>query len=285
MPSTRRCTTAIVQTAIPLLFFCVACAPVLTGRTVYAQEGQEQSPNLSFPTPSTTGTFGVKSAGALNEVVAHIQAVSANGWQDLEGQGTMTFPAGDTHQASLYLLRSAYTRLDVVMDSGTRSLRVQNYSGKHLDENGNQGSLPLATASTGVVAFSRVWSDAVSSPRVSLFDQGLYTGTGQNLHRITMEYQCGGSSQSGAAALTTDIATDLYFDPNTHLLLFSVDNVQFMNSAVNFSRVTSYSAYQQFNGTLVPTLLSQTMNGQSVWTLQLNQITINTNPPTSTFSF
>jgi hypothetical protein len=128
-----------------------------------------------------------------------------------------------------------------------------------------------------------VWTDAATSLQVSLFDQGLFTRTGQNLHRITMEYPLYPTSQG----LNTDtVSTDLYIDPNTHLLLYSVDLVRFNSSpGQSFSRITSYGGYKSFSGIAVPTALQQTLNGQLQWSLQLRQIAINTNPPADTFSF
>jgi predicted site-specific integrase-resolvase len=51
------------------------------------------------------------------------------------------------------------------------------------------------------------------------------------------------------------------------------------------ARVTSYGNYHSFEGVSVPTTIKQALNGQEQWTLQLSQVTINTNSPTSTFSF
>jgi hypothetical protein len=113
---------------------------------------QEQS----FPSPSTTGTVGTKDAGAITEIKQHLQAVSGAGWQDLKGTGILTYPSGDTHKASLYLMGSDSSRLDIAMDSGTRSLRITGAIGRFQDEKGNQGSLPPATSSTGIVAFPQI---------------------------------------------------------------------------------------------------------------------------------
>jgi hypothetical protein len=250
----------------------LAIAPV----SVSAQE-------QSFPLPSTTGTLGNKDAGALAEIKAHLLAASATGWQGLEGTGTLTYPDGDVHSALLYLRGSKYSRLDITMDSGTRSLRVSGIAGRFQDEKGNPGVLHPATSSAGIVAFPRIWTDAAVSTKVSLYDHKIYTGTGQSLHRITIEYPIdaeGGSSFSKRTA-----ATDLYFDPNTHLLLFSVDSFSVSTMRRQLTLVTSYGNYQPFEGVSVPTTIKQALNGQEQWTLQLSQVTINTNSPTSTFSF
>jgi len=220
----------------------------------------------------------------LAEINAHLQAVGAGGWQSLEATGTLTFPDGTSHAASLFLTGSTFQRLDIEMESGSRSLRLGGVAGRFQDERGSMGSLPPATARAGIVAFPRIWADAASSSNVSLYDQHLYTGTGSNLHRITLEYALEGSSQSHFGNRTA--ATDLYFNPGTHLLAYSVDTVTFIGFVrQSFSRVTSYEEYQQFNGVKVPTTIKQYLNGQLQWTLLLSQVTENATHSADTFLF
>jgi len=117
---------------------------------------------------------------------------------------------------------------------------------------------------------------------LSLHDQGTSGVFGPSLHRITYEYAL--NTQDSSVVSTH--ATDLYFDPNTHLLLFSTDLVTFGNtSGQTFLRMTTYGSYQPFNGVLIPTSISQYLDEQQEWTLQLTQVTLNSNFPASTFSF
>jgi hypothetical protein len=237
----------------------------------------------SFPSPSTTCAVGNKDSGAIAQIKQHLQAVSSAEWQDLKGTGTLTYPSGDIHKASLYLMGSNNSRLDIVMDSGTRSLRVTGTVGKFQDENNNQGSLPPATSSTGIVAFPQIWSNSTTSPLLSLCDRESYSGTGQSLHRITVEHPV--DNKNGSLPGKKTVATDLYFDPTTHLLLYSVESVVFNRVRKPLMRVTSYSAYQSFNGVLVPTVIRQALNGQEQWTLKLSQVELNTHLSADTFLF
>lgn len=267
MPSTRKSLFAFI-----LLSF-LAIAPAFT-------PAQEQS----FPFPSTTGTLGKKDAGALTEIKAHLMAASAAGWQDLQATGTLTYPDGDTYSATLYLMGAKHARLDIEMAAGTRSVRISGFAGQYQDEEGNQGSLPPATSSAGIVAFPRIWADGATSARISLYDQNTYASDGQSFHRITMEYPL--ESTGGDRLGSRTAATDLYFDPNSHLLAYSVDAVTFNGGTGHiFSRVTSYADYQQFNGIKVPATIKQYLNGQLQWTLRFSQVTVNTAPPAITFSF
>ncbi len=164
-----------------------------------------------------------------------------------------------------------------------RSLRLSGFVGSYLHEKGNQGTLPPAASSAGIVAFPRVWTDAATSSRISLNDQNIFAGEGQNLHRITMEYPI--ESAAGERLANRTAATDLYFDRSTHFLLYSVEAVKFRGEMQTFRRVTAYEDYQPFSGVKVPTTIKQYLNGQLQWTLQLSQVTINPALPTDAFSF
>ena len=201
--------------------------------------GQEQS----FPLPSTTGVIGKKDPGALAEIKAHLLAAEASGWQALQATGTLTYPEGDAHEAMLYLTGARHSRLDIKMGAGTRSLRVQGAAGRFQDEQGNQGFLPPGTSCAGIVAFPRIWTVAATSSHISLNNQNVYEGEGQNLHRITMEYPI--ESAAGERLGGRTAVTDLYFDPGTHFLIYSVDVVKFQGSMQTFSRVTAYGDYHR----------------------------------------
>ena len=123
--------SSVIQTTLATAVLVFGLSPLIaSSQGSQLTDSNTHTQALNFPVPIPTGTIGQKASGAVTAIAAYVQAVSAAGWQDLEGTGTLTYPGGDTHAASLYLLGSEYTRLDIVMDSGTRSLRVQNLSGK-----------------------------------------------------------------------------------------------------------------------------------------------------------
>lgn len=128
-----------------------------------------QAQEQSFPTPAKNGVLGRNNATALSEIKAYLQAVSASGWKDLRATGTLTYPNGGTHPATLYLMGPRCSRLDIEMGAGTRSLRLSGFAGRYETETGEMGSLPVETASAGIVAFPRVWSGAATSSGISFF--------------------------------------------------------------------------------------------------------------------
>jgi hypothetical protein len=275
---TKRKPSSIERKAHPVLALALMGLLVLVPICARTQE-------QGFPMPSATGVLGRKDAGALGEIKAHLLAVSAAGWQALEATGTLTYPDGAAHEATLYLMGANNSRLDIKMEAGTRSFRQSGFAARFQHENGNHGSLPPATAGAGIVAFPRIWTDAVTSSRISLYDHNTSAFNGQNLHRITIEYPIDIGAASGGTNGKTAV-TDLYFDPNTHVLAYSVDAVTFNGpTRQTFSRETSYEDYQQFSGIRVPTTIKQYLNGQLQWTLQLSQIAVNAAPAANTFSF
>ena len=270
----------LVQTISTLLLVAFVCYPPKAS----PQDNAQVAISLpNFAAPAATGTLGNKSPEAINVIVAYRQAVSSAGWQDLHGIGTITYPTGSPHAAELYLSGSDRTRLDITTDSGPRSVRLRGSSGSFQDEKGNSEALLAPTSNAGLLAFPRLWIGPLGTESVSLSDQGTYTAGVQNLRKITIEYpQFSGNYAAGDPTS----ATDLYFDPNSHLLLFSVDAVSFPGTAGQaVIRVTSYGSYQQFGQIMLPTLIQQALSGQTEWTLNLSQINTNVNPPDSTFSF
>lgn len=259
------------------------CSVFITGLAQTSEPPGTSLQGLSLPLPVKTGKLGSKAPLALAEITALLQAASVADWKDLEATGTITFPAGDAHTASLTFLDTDYSRLDITMDAGTRSLRVRGPSAVYQTETGMRGVLPPSTSTAGILSLPRVWTQAATGAQISLYDAGPYQVSGKTLHRITIEYPL----QAGdPAASVPSVATDLYFDPATHLLLYSVDAVQFSETHNQvLTRVTSYGSYQVMAGILIPTSIQQSLNEQLQWTLQINQLTVNTNPPVSTFSF
>jgi hypothetical protein len=242
-----------------------------------SQPGEAQA----LPAPPVTGVLGVKDAAAVEEIAAFMQASSSTGWHDLEASGMLTFPSGDQHAATLWLVGDLESRLDIETDTGVRSVRLTKSSGRLRDERGNQVPFLPETSSRGILPLSKLWAGVAPSRDTSLHDQGLFTESGQNLHRITMEYP-----YIHEGGFHPTVSADLYFDPATHLLVLSVEDVRFVQSSYRlFRRVTSYSNYQAIGPIILPTTIQQTIDGQIQWTLQISQATTNTNPPDSTFSF
>jgi hypothetical protein len=237
-----------------------------------------------FPAPVALGLLGRQDPGALAELAANLQTCGVHNWNDLKASGTLTYASGDDHPATLYLLGANYSRLDVETPGVVRSIRFTPTSARSSDERSGVSQLTPSAFAAGLFALARTWTSlGASTNSFSLYDQGLSNVAGPPLHRVTLEYALGTPSDE---TTTVTFATDLYFDPTTHLLIYDVDSISYGTTGNSPTiREIYYSNYVTSNGYLVPTTIQETLNDQLQWTLQLSQIESNVNPSITTFSF
>ena len=144
--------------------------------------------------------------------------------------------------------------------------------------------MPQSTASAGIFPFERLRKLKLSSPNISLIDHGSAVIDGNALHRITLEYGTEGRNP-GTRSQTTE-ATDLYFDPSTHLLVKTASSVWAMSGrAAKFLIVTTYDDYRTVGDTLIPFRFTETMEGQQYATLQLSSVQLNPSITSQYFEF
>jgi len=230
---------------------------------IYGPEDQ------AVPTPEFVGTIGEQDASALQEITNYRTAVNAAAWTGLQATGTLTDILGNTDQATLTILGSDNYRLDVTTPIGQRSTRISGPSGASLGDDGKTFYMPPITARGGLVAFPLLLVSTFPDPTATIVDRGHVQLDGRLLQRITLEEEV---FPTQSAPSSNDLSvTDLYFDPSSHLLIKSASFVQ-IDSAnrARYLIVVTYGDYQAFSGVLVPLSLTETMNGQIQWTLQLN---------------
>lgn len=256
--------------------------------------------------PHTTGLLGRIDPTALQAVNEYRAIINAPSWQGMQGAGSLTYPAATTNSATLMVLGGTRYRLDTETQQGLRSLRISGGYGVDQDEKGKQSFLQASTAAAGLMAFPRLLSSSFPNVAISsLVDQGMVSVNGRQFQRITLEVPAAGmvlnplnSSTGGSASSSSpqnqpnsiqkqqDIATDLYFDPSTHLLIKSVDAVLVVGTgSEKYIRAMTYGDYRQVNGSMIPFLYRLTLNGQPEWQLQLNQVEVNTSLTESQFQF
>jgi len=258
---------------VPLRWIVFACTMFIVP-AYYAQ---------GFLAPTAGHRLGYREASTKEEIAAYLRATSAADWHDLRASGSITYPGGDTYSTTVYLMEADYSRMDVMLPNGTRSIRISRLAGRLEDEGRGGVDLPHANAGAGLVAFPRVWTQALTSDRVALADFGRYTVDGVALHRITMEYAPGLEERSRNFST---YATDLYFSPDTHLLIYSVDTISSSDLEQRSQlRVTEYGDYQRIHGMLVPMRIMEMVDGQPSWDLHLSEIETNTSPSTAIFEF
>lgn len=245
---------------------------------IYGAQDQE------IPTPAFTGTLGQKDAAALQELIDYVKAVNITTWKGLQASGILTDAFGNASHASLAIQNGDHFRLDVETPKGQRSTRISGSYGKTLEANGKSFFMPPETARTGLFAFPQLLDSTFPRPNTSFIDRGQIQIGGELLHRITVEEPV--FSDEAVIDHSSISVTDLYFDSSTHLLLKSASSVQLESQdRERYLTVITYGDYQKVQDSLILFQFSQTLNGQSQWTLQLNQPNLQPSVDTSYFQF
>lgn len=208
----------------------------------------------------------------------------------MQGSGTLTSTAfnssgGITPENATLWLRTQGYRLDVQIAKGTRSMRLDGAYGAVQHADGQVKAMDARDAVTGVLAFPMLMEVGFPAASVMLIDQGMVTVDGSTLHRISIESPWPGNLVDASGNPLTTV-TDLYFDPQTHLLIKSAyATVGSKATSERYLCVITYGDYQAVNGMQIPFLYQESLNGQLLWTLQLNQVQLNQGLSQSEFQF
>lgn len=264
----------------PIILFCVTCV---------GQASSALYQGISMP-PQTLPA-GRQDATALQQVQAYRQVVGADLWTGMRGQGAITPNAPDSsgkptapQAATLWMNGGQEFRLDIQKPAGTNSLRMQAAYGATQHEDGQTQPMDLSNAVIGLFAFPRLLTNGFPSPNVSLIDQGKVTVGGVSLHRISMGIPWPNAPSASQTHAPTVI--DLYFDLGSNLLVKSAAFVADSSSDPSrYLQVISYGDYQVSGRLTLPYLYSEQLNGQLLWTLQLNSIQLQNSLADSVFTF
>lgn len=242
--------------------------------------------------PVATGVFGHVDASASTEILEHLTAVGLSPWQDLSAAGTITYPLSGVDEmdtAAFTILNADSYRLDVQTPQGARSTRIIGGSGATLQPDGSKEFLLPVAAAQGLVAYPQLRIAAFPSSQTSVYDKGMLAVGGTTLHRIAVEHPLGNPSasvaSSGNPTAPTSVVTDLYFDPTSHLLIKSVASIKLSGLGSDFIRCTTYDDYRKVGASMIPFHITESLNGQVQWSLQLNTVALNTGLAQTTFTF
>ena len=231
-------------------------------------------------------------AGALTEIQAFRSAISLGAWQDMHGTGQLTSTATDSSgdksplSATLWIRHHHEFRLDIQKPDGTSSLRLDGAYGVAQRADGHTKMMDARDAVSGMFAFPVLMEAAFPNTSVMLIDRGMATVGGATLHRITVESPWPGSPVDAATGNLMSSVVDLYFNPQTHLLMKSARAIFGLQpNPEPMLEVMTYGEYNAVSGMLLPHSYRQTLNGQILWSLQLNQIQLNSGLTQADFHF
>jgi len=243
------------------------------------------------PSPPTDPLQQVRKDNTALAVVRSYQlAVGKATWVDLEATGTIipeTLPQGKsaTQDATLQILGHRGYRLDVETPKGVISIRMDGGYGAMRPPGVHVIPMNAGDAATGLLAFPQLQDPSFPASNVSLIDRGTVAVDGLHLHRITVEIPWTDLASKEQTRSGVSI-TDLYFDPTSNLLVKSVNLPQGTDPRLaRYIKVVTYGDYQAVGSVQIPFHMVESLNGQLVWTLQLNHAQLNGGISEEVFKF
>lgn len=257
---------------------CITLAVILA-LTVHATAQNATTTVSGVSMPPVSVPPGRQDSGALQEILLFQKTVQAGSWTGMEARGSFTPNATGSsgeaigaEPATLWILGGNSFRLDSQKSSGTSSLRFDGAYGAIRHEDGRTRKMDARNALAGFLAFPALMEQGFPYAGTSVIDDGITAVDGVPLHRITMGAPWPGGPSAGKTSPPMTV-TDLYFDPQTNLLKLSATAaVGSRSEPTRYLRVITYSGYHEINGVMVPGLYSEHLNGQLLWTLDLNNI-------------
>jgi len=252
------------------------CTLLLLGTYALGQGTPQRDPSaLSFLSQALTAAGGSSAIAGITDFTAI---------------GSITYSWGDPVQGTTTIKSKGLTqfRIDSQVPDGTWSFAANNGAGVLNLPNGAGSAIPYqGTLNAGSLTLPIILvSAAVADTSVTVIDDGLVPlGSGQ-ARQITIQQNLPVSTDpNGQLSKTTK--RDFFFDPSTAVLLQVRDTVYPDNDVVNggVPRIIGMGSYQVSNGITVPFSISVSLDGQTLWSIQLTSINFNTGLSDSDFQF
>jgi hypothetical protein len=256
-----------------------ACAGLLLLLISIASTAQQGTPRRDA-TALTFMTQVLRAAGG-SSVVGTITDFTASGsitysWGTASVQGSATIKSRGAEQF----------RLESQVPDGTWLMVVNNGAGmlKLPDGTGSPIAYP-STVNVGNLTFPMIPIYAATrDTTVTIIDGGVVPLGSGYARQITIRPKHP-STLDPKGQFSTDAKRDYFFDPSSFHLLQVRDTVPSNNGGVNkgAQHVLGFSNYQISNGIVVPFSISESVNGQTTWSIGLTSMTFNTGLTDSDF--
>lgn len=224
-------------------------------------------------------TQALQSAGGA-QALATVQDFTATGrityyWAGTAVQGTVTLRGRGIDQF----------RLDAVLPDGTRSWTVSHGTGTLEKPDGTKSSIPGHNAiGMGSLTFPYLYlmlASSASGTTVSTVGTAQANGISATQIRLQRHYASSIDPNGVIARLTT---RDFFIDPTTGLVVKTEAMTHPTNTfTMSLPEDIYFSNYQRVNGIAAPFTITETVNGQKIWTIQLSSIQFNTGLSDSAF--
>lgn len=206
--------------------------------------------------------------------------------QDFTETGTVTYywtgqPTGNITVKSRGLQQF---RIDADLPEGRRSTVVNGYGGAVKEVNGwTRHIRPQSAADAGSMTFPYLpLIGAMQDTSTSIIYRGLVTQDGASVQDVQIQRSY--SKQQDPLGNRGKLeARDIFIDPNTYLVVAVSDQIVYGSVAVPHEVL--YSNYKLESGVSVPLTITETMNATTTLTMQLTQVTFNSQVNDADFSW
>ena len=235
--------------------------------------------DLDVPTP-VHSTKTASDSTAIQQIIDFVKLSGVSGWKGLTAEGTIKYANGSEYPAHVAVLGMDRYRLDVDRAEGKQSTVITGTTGVFLPASGKSVAVSSDINALGLLAFPRLLSSQYPNAKSIWTDQGSTTVGGKVLYRITLDDPA--TDATGNPWKTEE----LFFDPGTGRLVMSTAVVHLNSSdPALYMLETSYDDYRTVNGITLPYSYTQSLNGQTSWTLSLTTIDLQAIPTPALFNY
>ncbi len=201
--------------------------------------------------------------------------------QDFSATGTITyFWAGEQVQGSATVLARGFDqfRLDAVIPDGTRTYAVSHGTGSLKNTDGTVTAIPYHnTINVGILTFPYLGIAArLNDSSTAIADDGLAATDGAvSLHKVETQRQVSTQDdpQGDISKLTV---TDYYIDPTANLVMKVIDMTHPDETMTrSYPHEIDFANYTAVKGVNVPMLITEKVDGNATWQLQLTSVSFN----------
>lgn len=236
--------------------------------------------------------MGRQDSAAMTQIRQFKLAVHAYAWTGMYAEGEMVHNANGKNGTTsapeptkLWILGHEGYRMDVQKADGWSSTRLRGFYGGTKGPKGNISPMDASNARKGLFAFPLLMAENFPNGSDSIIDQGLVSVDGVQLHLVTVGEFSAENTMGSQGRQRPESVTDLYFSPQSNLLIKSSTSVRFVRDPVKYLRVVEYGSYQEVKGVLIPFSYSLNLNGQPIWNLHLSTVDLGTSPSYDNFHF
>jgi hypothetical protein len=239
--------------------------------------------------PVTAQQRDPQAVALLQQAIAAMGGIAAIGSVlDFTGSGAITYYWAGVEVNCPVTVRgtgSQQFRLDANLPQGTRSWVVSDGQGSLQEPSGQKTSIPFSNSwnLANLNAPDLALMAALNDSSFSIILAGQPAIGGKQLYDVRLQKNFG-STDDPSGTLSKWSQRDYLIDPAT-LMVVAAQDTQYSNDSPRhpFRHQIAFADYRVVNGASFPFSITETVEGQQTWTIQLSSITLNSGLTDSTF--